>query len=76
MLGRVRGHWQIENGLHYRRDVSLDEDASLARRRPAPDLLARLNNFICGLRAQPGISTLAACQRSMAATFDRWLFRP
>lgn len=28
LLTVVRGHWQIENGLHYRRDVTLQEDAS------------------------------------------------
>ena len=75
VLAGVRGHWRIENGLHYRRDVTLDEDASLARMGQAPHVLATLNNFICGLTAQAGISNLAACQRSMAATVDRWLFR-
>ena len=75
ILTGVRRHWQIENGLHYRRDVTLKEDASLARMGQAPHVLATLNNFICGLTAQAGITNLAACQRSMAATFDRWLFR-
>ena len=28
LLTRDRGHWAIENSLHYRRDVSLGEDAS------------------------------------------------
>jgi len=74
LLARVRGHWQIENGLHYRRDVSLDEDASLARMGQAPHVLATLNNFICGLTAQAGVSNLAALQRAMAAAVDRWLF--
>jgi len=46
LLESVRGHWQIENGLHYRRDVSLDEDASLARKGQAPQVLATLNNVI------------------------------
>jgi hypothetical protein len=26
----IRGHWQIENGLHYVADVIFEEDASLA----------------------------------------------
>lgn len=75
VLAGVRGHWRIENGLHYRRDVTLKEDASLARLGQAPQVLATLNNFICGLTGRAGIINLAACQRSMAATFDRWLFR-
>jgi predicted transposase YbfD/YdcC len=75
ILAAVRGHWQIENGLHYRRDVTLAEDASLASHGQAPHVLATLNNFVCGLTAQAGLPNLAALQRSMAATFDRWLFR-
>ena len=75
VLAWVRGHWQIENGLHYRRDVTLAEDASLARRGQAPQVLATLNNLVCSLTAQAGLSNLAAVQRAMAATFDRWLFR-
>lgn len=75
VLGWVRGHGQIENGLHDRRDVTLAEDASLARRGQAPQVLATLNNCVCSVTAQAGISNLAAVQRSMAATVDRWLFR-
>lgn len=71
-----RGHWQIENGLHYRRDVTLAEDASLTRMGQAPQVLATLNNFGCSVTAQAGITNLAAMQRAMAATGDRWLFRP
>lgn len=74
LLAAVRAHWQIENGLHYRRDVSLDEDASLARMGQAAHVLATLNNFICGLAARAGITNLAAAQRSLAAAVDRWLF--
>lgn len=74
LLASVRGHWQIENGLHYRRDVSLDEDASLARMGQAPHVLATLNNLVCGLTAQAGVDNLAALQRAMAAAVDRWLF--
>lgn len=74
LLASVRGHWQIENGLHYRRDVSLDEDASLARVGQAPQVLATLNNLVCGLTAQAGLGNLVALQRAMAAAVDRWLF--
>jgi predicted transposase YbfD/YdcC len=71
----VRGHWQIENGLHYRRDVTLHEDASQVRMGQAPHVLAILNNTVCGLAARAGLTNLAALQRSMAAAFDRILFR-
>lgn len=75
LLGAVRGHWQIENGLHYRRDVTLGEDASLARMGHAPQVLATLNNIVCGLTARAGVTNLAALQRSLAAAVDRWLFQ-
>jgi len=71
----VRGHWQIENGLHYRRDVTLHEDASQVRMGQAPQVLAGLNNAVCGFLAQAGLTDLAAFQRSMAAAIDRLLFQ-
>ncbi|MFO0928352.1 MAG: ISAs1 family transposase [Gemmataceae bacterium] len=38
LLGLVREHWGIENGCHYRRDVTLGEDASRVRgQRPGGD---------------------------------------
>jgi predicted transposase YbfD/YdcC len=75
LMGVVRGHWQIENGLHYRRDVTLHEDASQVRMGQAPQVLAGLNNAVCGLLAQAGLTNLAAFQRSMAAAIDRLLFQ-
>ncbi len=75
LLGVVRGHWRIETSLHRRRDVTLGEDASQVRMGQAPHILASLNNAVCGLAAKGGMSNLAALQRSLAAAFDRLLFR-
>jgi predicted transposase YbfD/YdcC len=75
LLDVVRGHWRIENSLHYRRDVTLHEDASQVRMGQAPHVLATLNNAVCGLLARAGLSNLAALQRSLAAAFDRLLFQ-
>jgi hypothetical protein len=36
LLRFQRGHWQIENGLHYVRDVTFDEDRSTVRSGGAP----------------------------------------
>ena len=68
-----RGHWRIENGLHYRRDVTLQEDASQVRRGNAPQVLAALNNLVCGLCGRAGIDNLAAVQRICARRIDQWL---
>jgi predicted transposase YbfD/YdcC len=75
LLAMVRGHWQIEHGLHDRRDVSLGEDGSRVRMGQAPHMLACLNNAVCGLAARGGQTNLAALQRSLAAASDRLLFR-
>jgi Transposase DDE domain len=44
LLAWNRGHWGIENRLHYVRDVTLDEDASRIRTGSAPEVMAGLRN--------------------------------
>jgi len=46
LLQRVRGHWAIENRLHWVRDVSLGEDACQVRSGSAPEVLAALRNVV------------------------------
>jgi hypothetical protein len=73
LLAVGRGHWRIENGLHYRRDVTLQEDASRVRRGHTAQVLAALNNLVCGLCGRAGIGNLAAAQRICARRIDQWL---
>ncbi len=48
----VRGHWGIENKLHYVRDVTFSEDGSRVRTGNAPHVMASLRNLaIAALRA-------------------------
>lgn len=42
-------HWSIENRLHWRRDVTLGEDACQVRKGSAPHVLAVLNSFVLTL---------------------------
>lgn len=50
MMEIIRGHWSaIENGTHYRRDVSLGEDACRVRDRGAASVLASLRNLAIGV---------------------------
>ena len=51
LLALVREHWQIENGLHYVRDVTLGEDACRVRSGTAPQVLAALRNAVVHLLA-------------------------
>lgn len=49
LLDLIREHWSIENRLHYRRDVTLAEDACQVRKGSAPHVLAVLNSFVLAL---------------------------
>jgi hypothetical protein len=46
----IRGHWSaIENGTHYRRDVTLGEDANRTASRQGAAVLASLRNLANGI---------------------------
>jgi predicted transposase YbfD/YdcC len=47
----IRGHWTIEDILHYPRDVTLGEDQSTARTGYSPENLAAFRNLVQGLNA-------------------------
>ncbi len=69
LLAILRGHWQIENGLHYVRDVTLGEDACQVRRGSAPQVLAALRNVGVHLLAQVKADSHARAIRRLAARF-------
>ncbi len=49
LLELHRGHWGIENRLHWVRDVTFDEDRCQVRQGHGPQVLASLRNFAIGL---------------------------
>ena len=50
ILALIRGHWSaIENGTHYRRDVTLGEDANRTANRQGAAVLASLRNLANGV---------------------------
>lgn len=63
----VRGHWAIENGLHYRKDKTLKEDACRLKRGEAAQVMAVINNLIIGLVLRQGIRNLAWARRRYSA---------
>jgi predicted transposase YbfD/YdcC len=63
----VRGHWGIENGLHYRKDKTLQEDACRLRRGEAAQVMAVINNLIIGLVLRQGRRNLAEARRIYSA---------
>ena len=62
----VRGHWQIENGLHWVRDVTFAEDLSQIRTGAAPQVMASLRNLVISLHRLAGATNIAAALRHHA----------
>ncbi len=58
-----RSHWSIENGLHYRRDVTFHEDATRMTRGNAGQILAIIHNLILGLFKHAGFSSAPDARR-------------
>ena len=73
LLEIVRTHWQQENGLHYRRDVTLQEDATRMKHWPAARVLASLNNLVLALLARARFASLPAARRHFDAHPDQAL---
>lgn len=49
-MAAIRGHWSaIENGTHYRRDVTFAEDACRTASRKGAAVLASLRNLANGI---------------------------
>lgn len=58
-----RGHWAIETGLHYRRDVTFREDATRMTIGAAGRILATVHNLVIGLIKRAGHSNTAKARR-------------
>jgi len=67
LLSLSRGHWEIENRLHWVRDMSLGEDACRVRTREAPQILATIRNAGLWLLRASGITNIASVLRRHAA---------
>jgi predicted transposase YbfD/YdcC len=66
LLDIVRGHWSIENGSHYVRDVTFAEDRSHLRSGTAPQVWAALRNLALTLIHRTGSSQITATRRSFS----------
>ncbi len=66
LLALWRGHWQIENGLHYVRDVTRGEDACQVRSGSAPAVFAACRNTTLNLLRRAGHANIAAALRRSA----------
>jgi predicted transposase YbfD/YdcC len=61
----IRGHWSIENKIHWVRDMTLREDASQVRTGSRPRVMATIRNLVLGLLRQAGYTKIAATIRKI-----------
>ena len=73
LLEMVRNHWQIENGLHYRRDETLREDWCHLRIGHAQRMMAAINNLVLGLILRRGVRNVPRERRRYAARWNEAL---
>ena len=71
LLELVREHWAIENGLHYRRDDTLQEDRCTLRRPQAAPMMAAVNNLVLGLLLPRGVTNLPDARREFEADLEK-----
>ena len=62
----ARQHWQIENAIHYVRDVTLGEDASRIRTGSGPHVMTCLRNLTIALHRLDGATNIASALRHTA----------
>ncbi|WP_083702721.1 ISAs1 family transposase [Pseudonocardia sp. Ae717_Ps2] len=67
----IRGHWNIENRLHWVRDVSFDEDRSQTRTAAGPQVMAALRNLAIAALRLTGTTNIAAGLRHHARDAHR-----
>jgi hypothetical protein len=73
MLALVREHWAIENRLHYRRDVTLGEDACQTRTGSPASRLAQINSAVLSLMDRLGVRNVPQQMRYFDAEIDQAL---
>ncbi|WP_261562513.1 transposase, partial [Frankia tisae] len=67
----IRGHWAIENRLHWVRDVTLGEDLHQARTGSGPQVMAALRNLVIILPRFAGFTNIARALRHHARHPDQ-----
>ena len=66
LLGLNRGHWGIENKLHWVRDTAFKEDACTLRSRSAQAVNAACNSFAIFLLKQAGFDSITQALETCA----------
>lgn len=75
-MSLIRNHWQIENGLHWVKDVTFEEDYPPRRGGYAPISWAVLNSFMITFARRLGTRTVPDAMRLLANQVEKvfhWL---
>lgn len=70
LLATIRGHWGIENGLHWCLDVSFNEDASRIRQGNAAENFSRLRRLALNLLRQDKTLKIGLKAKTKACSWD------
>ena len=73
LLAIVRSEWAIENGLHYRRDVTFQEDQTRMTDKRMGRAMAIINNVVVSLLNSQGFTNHAQARREFCAFPDKAL---
>jgi hypothetical protein len=68
-----RGEWEIENRLHWVRDVTFDEDRSQTRRGNRPQVMASFRNLSISLLRMAGATNIASATRHLGRRTEKAL---
>src|SRR2546426_8930071 len=75
VLSLSRGHWSIENRLHWVRDVTFDEDRSRVRRGTGAQVMASIRNLALSILRIAGARYIPSALRCCARQGDPFVFR-
>lgn len=70
LLLLARGHWCIENRVHWVRDVTMDEDRCRIRTGNGPQVMATLRNLVLNVLRLAGSKNIAASMRTCGHRVD------
>ena len=68
LLAIVRSEWGIENGLHYRRDVTFQEDQTRMTKKSMGRAMAIINNLVIAIINSQGFDNHAQARREFNAS--------
>jgi predicted transposase YbfD/YdcC len=71
LAATIRGHWGIEDRLHWVRDIGFDEDRSQVRTASGPHIMASLRNLVITILRLAGATGIAAALRYHARRASR-----